>query len=58
MSVCVCAEADGTVDVHDHTATNVVNLRRTIYLTIVRLRVRFHGKARTDDALADVCSRL
>jgi pre-mRNA-splicing factor CWC22 len=29
------AEADGTVDVHDHTATNVVNLRRTIYLTIM-----------------------
>lgn len=28
-------EADGTVDVHDHTQANVVNLRRTIYLTIM-----------------------
>lgn len=28
-------EADGTVDVHDHTAANMVNLRRTIYLTIM-----------------------
>ncbi|KAM0753413.1 MIF4G-domain-containing protein [Meredithblackwellia eburnea MCA 4105] len=28
-------EADGTVDVHDQTGTNVVNLRRTIYLTIM-----------------------
>lgn len=30
------AEADGTVDVHDQTQGNSVNLRRTIYLTIVR----------------------
>lgn len=29
------AEADGTVDVHDQTGANVVNLRRTIYLTIM-----------------------
>lgn len=28
-------EADGTVDVHDQTGANVVNLRRTIYLTIM-----------------------
>ncbi|KAI5479563.1 cell cycle control protein, Cwf22 [Pseudohyphozyma bogoriensis] len=28
-------KADGTVDVHDHTGANVVNLRRTIYLTIM-----------------------
>ena len=27
--------ADGTVDVHDQTGANVVNLRRTIYLTIM-----------------------
>ncbi|KAK4053042.1 pre-mRNA-splicing factor cwc22 [Microbotryomycetes sp. JL201] len=28
-------KADGTVDVHDQTGANVVNLRRTIYLTIM-----------------------
>ena len=28
-------EADGTVDVHDQTGTNMINLRRTIYLTIM-----------------------
>ena len=31
----VIAEADGTVDVHDQTGTNMINLRRTIYLTIM-----------------------
>lgn len=28
-------KADGTVDIHDQTGTNVVNLRRQIYLTIM-----------------------
>ncbi|TNY21633.1 armadillo-type protein, partial [Rhodotorula diobovata] len=28
-------KADGTVDVHDQTGANIVNLRRTIYLTIM-----------------------
>lgn len=31
----IAAEADGTVDVHDQTGTNMINLRRTIYLTIM-----------------------
>lgn len=29
------AEADGTVDVHDQTGANKVNLQRSIYLTIM-----------------------
>lgn len=33
---CLCfSDADGTVDVHDQTGVNKVNLQRSIYLTIM-----------------------